>query len=72
MIQYLETRELPVEEKKAKGLTLDKIRYTLINGILYHLGMNNSLQIVLPKQDRYDMFKEVHQGKFAFTGYQDT
>ena len=27
--------------------------------------MDKSLQIVLPKQDRYNTFKEVHQGKFA-------
>ena len=44
---------------------MGKTRYTLINGILYHLGIDQSLQIVLPKQDRYDVFREVHQGKFT-------
>ena len=65
MIQYLETGELPAEEKKAKEIILGKVRYTLIDGILYHIGMDKSLQIVLPKQDGYNIFKEVHQGKFA-------
>ena len=37
----------------------------MIDGILYHVGMDKSLQRVLPKQDRYNIFKEVHQGKFA-------
>ena len=64
-MRYLETRELPTKEKQAKELTLGKTRNTLINGILYHLGIDQSLQIVLPRQDRYDVFKEVHQGKFV-------
>ena len=59
IMRYLETRELPTEEKQAKELILGKTRYTLINGILYHLGIDQSLQIVLPKHDRYDVFKEV-------------
>ena len=65
IMRYLETGELTTEEKQAKELILGKTRNTLINGILYHLGIDQSLQIVLPRQDRYCVFKEVHQGKFA-------
>ena len=36
----LETGELPEEEKKAKEIILGKARYTLIDGILYHVGMD--------------------------------
>ena len=37
----------------------------LIHNILYHLSVYNSLRIVLPKEDRLAVFKEVHQGRFA-------
>ena len=71
VIQYLETGELPAEEKKAKEIILGKARYTLIDGILYHVGMDKSLQIVLPRQDRYNIGspREIRR---AFTGCQDT
>lgn len=46
-------------------MTLGKSRYVLVDNILYHSSTNNSLRIVLPEEDQFAVFKEVHQGRFA-------
>ena len=39
-----------------------KSRYVLIDNILYHLAVDNSLRIVLPKENRLAVIKKVHKG----------
>ena len=37
----------------------------MIEDVLYHLTADKSLQIVLPKEEKIVVFREVHQGKFS-------
>ena len=46
-------------------IILGKTRYVVIDNVLYHLAGDKSLRIVLPKEERFTVFKKVHQGKFA-------
>ena len=63
-LKYLQSRELPLDEKKAREMILGKSRCVLIDTILYLLSADNSLRIVLPKE-RLAVFKEVYGGRFA-------
>ena len=56
---------LPTDDKTARELILGKTRYAVIDNVLYHLSEEKSLRIVVPQAERYFVFKEVHQGRFA-------
>jgi len=65
VIKYLESGVLPPDDRGAKEVILGKTRYVVIDNVLYHLTGDKSLWIVLPKKERFAVFKEVHQGKFT-------
>ena len=65
VIKYIEDGVLPTDDKTARELILGKTRYAVIDNVLYHLSDDKSLCIVVPQAERYFVFKEVHQGRFA-------
>ena len=65
LLKYLQSGILPPDDKKARELILGKTRYVIIEDVLYHLSADKSLQIVLPKEERMAVFREVHQGRFS-------
>ena len=58
---FLETRELPIEEKRARELVLSKPTYTILNELLYLLELDKTLRVVPPTSDRHQLFMEAHQ-----------
>ena len=65
VMKYLQSGVLPPDDKKARELILGKTRYVIIEDVLYHLSADKSLQIVLPKEERMAVFREVHQGRLS-------
>ena len=65
VMKYLQSGVLPPDGKKARELIFGKTRYVIIEDVLYHLSADKSLQIVLPKEERMAVFKEVHQGRLS-------
>ena len=65
VMKYLQSGVLPPDNKKARELILGKTRYVIIEDVLYHLSADKSLQIVLPKEERMAVFREVHQGRLS-------
>ena len=65
VMKYLQSGVLPSDDKRARELILGKTRYIVMEDVLYHLSADKSLQIVLPKEERMAVFKEVHQGRFS-------
>jgi len=65
VIKHIQDGVLPTDDRKARELILGKTRYVMIDNVLYHLSDDQSPSIVLPQADRYAVFKEVHQGRFA-------
>ena len=65
VIKYLQSGILPPDDKKARELILGKTRYVIIGDVLYHLTADKLLRIVLPKEERMAVFREVHQGRFS-------
>ena len=65
VIKYLQSGILPPDDKKARELILGKTRYVIIEDVLYHLTADNSLRIVLSKEERMAVFREVHQGRLS-------
>jgi len=60
VIKYLESGVLPLDDRRAKEVILGKTRCVVIDNVLYHLTGDKSLQIVLPKEERFAVFREVH------------
>lgn len=65
IITYLETGDLPTEEKRARELVLGSSQFTLNDRILYRVEADKSLRIIPPATDRQKLFKEAHQGPFS-------
>ena len=61
VINYLQSGDLLSDEKKAREIVMVKSRYVLIDNILYHLAVDNSLRIVLPKENWLAVIKKVHK-----------
>ena len=62
---YLEDGELPRDEKKAKELVLGGSLYEVVDGILYHTELDESLCLIPPSCDRESLFQEVHNSTFG-------
>ena len=62
VMQYLETGELPAEEKKARELSITGQQYVLLEGVLHFVMKDKTLRIVPPQGDRKQLFDEVHAG----------
>ena len=58
----MEEDVLSENDLKAREVTLAKAQYEVIDGVLYHVEQDNTLQIVLPTVDRRKVFDEAHNG----------
>ena len=65
IMDYLTSGLLPGDDKLAHEIVLSQAQYTLIDGVLYHLAPDNSLQIVPPTASQRKLFDEAHQGAFG-------
>ena len=65
IVQYLRDGILPLLEKVAKELALNKDRYVLVDNVVYHIAMDGTLRIVSPVKDRKGLIQEAHGGKLA-------
>ena len=65
IMSYLETGDLPTEEKRARRLVLGSSQLTMRDGVLYRIEPDKTLRIVPPTQDRQKLFAEVHEGPFS-------
>ena len=62
---YLEDAILPEDPKKARELVLDRNHYEVLDGVLYHLEPDKTLQVIPPEVDRRKIFDEAHSGLFS-------
>ena len=51
IMEYLGAAVMPDDRQKAKQLILQSSEYCLLDGVLYHLGKDKSLRVVLPTQE---------------------
>ena len=65
IIEYLKNGNLPIEEKVARELTLNKKQYVLMDDILYHLVSDCTLRVVTPREDRTHIIEEDNDGKLS-------
>ena len=65
IIDFLDTRTLPDEEKKARELVLVEDMYQLTDNVLYRVEKDKTLRLIPPTEDREKLFQEAHQGKFG-------
>lgn len=56
---YLETGDLPSDDKRARELVLGKFQFTLCDHALYRVEDDKSLRIVPPTTDRRKIFMRV-------------
>ena len=64
-ILYLETGDLPSENRRARELVLGRAQFTLSDRVLYRIEADKTLRIIPPEADRQKLFREVHEGPFA-------
>ena len=64
IIQYIETGELPKEEKRTQEVALTSTAFTMLNNVLYRIEIDSTLRIVPPTSDRHKLFLETHRGIF--------
>ena len=62
VIAYLETGALPTDESKARELAVFGQQYVLLEGVLYHVERDKTLEVIPPECDRRPLFDEVHGG----------
>ena len=65
IIEYVEGGKLPVDENRARQLTLAQSQYEVQDGTLYHVEGDKTLRIIPPKGQREKLFQEVHAGPFG-------
>ena len=65
IIDYLETGDLPQDEKQARELVISKELFIMEDDVLYRVERDKSLRFVPPSSDRRKLFDEAHSGKFA-------
>ena len=65
IITYLESGDLPDEEKRAREIVLGASQFTLDDEVLYKFNPDKTLRIVPPYAVRQKLFEEVHEGPFA-------
>ena len=65
MMMYLDTGELPDDDKRAREIVLGKSQFTLRDGVLYRVESDKSLRVIPPPDDRKKLFTEVHSGPFS-------
>ena len=67
ILRYLETGELPADEKKARKLVLESSRFSIINDVLYYVDSSrqNRLRIVTPSTIQDKLLKENYSEMFS-------
>ena len=65
IIDYCLNGDLPMDDKKARELVLQRDQFEVVDGILYHLEKDKSLRIVPPSVDQEKLFHEVHDSVFG-------
>ena len=65
IILYLETGDLPSENRRARELVVGRAQFTLSDCVLYRIEADKTLRIIPPEVDRQKLFREVHEGPFA-------
>ena len=67
ILAYLEKKELPTDEKKARRLVIESDRFTIIEGVLYLIDSSRShrLRIAAPSTIQETLLKENHSGLLA-------
>ena len=65
IMDYLENGDLLKAERKARELVLGRPLYQVVNGILYHMKPDKSLQLIPPDSNWESLFHEVHSGIFG-------
>ena len=58
---------MPLDEKQARRLVLEKERFVLLDGVLYYVdpGGQRRLRIAVPKGMREKLMEETHSGPFG-------
>lgn len=62
---YLLNNELPLDDKKAQEIVLQKSEFEMADGVLYHVEKDKTLRIVPPSQGRREHFESAHAGVFG-------
>ena len=65
IIEYLEHRTLPADEKRGRESALSRSQYQVVEGVLYHVEKDQTLRIIPPQTLRDKLFHKVHDGKFG-------
>ena len=67
IFHYLEKGELPADEKKARKLVLESSRFSIIDGVLYHVdnSQQNRLRLAAPASIHEKLLKENHSEMFS-------
>ena len=67
ILAYLEKKELPANEKKARRLVMESDRYTIIDGVLYFVDSSrgNRLRMAAPSTIQETLLQENHSGSLA-------
>ena len=56
IIEYLEHRTLPADEKRGRELALSRSQYQIVEGVLYHVEKDQTLRITLRKPSKRSFF----------------
>ena len=64
LLRYLESGELPTDEKLAKRLVLRGPQFSLVNGVLYFIDarLGHRQRLVVPKAHQQTLMEEIHSG----------
>ena len=65
IILYLENGELPADDRQARQVLLGQSDFTILDGILYRVEKDKTLRVVPLKDDRHQLYLEVHDGVFS-------
>ena len=57
--------ELPLDERKAQEIVLQKPEFKMVDGVLYHLEKDKTSRIVPASQDRRELFECAHEEVFG-------
>ena len=62
IITYLSEGKLPSDDQEAKFLLLNEDKYTLVDGVLFHIESDKSLRIIPPTADGKGLWEQLHSG----------
>ena len=64
IVDYISKDILWENEKEEHRVILSRQKFTVLDGILYHIEDDKTLIVVIPKADREHLFTEVHTWTF--------